>query len=47
MKHILAQGLSQLSDGLQYLERGYLLAKDEHKLLVQQQKESSPFDPER
>ncbi|KAM4719825.1 uncharacterized protein akna isoform 4-T7 [Anableps anableps] len=41
------QGLSQLSEGLNSLERGYLLARDEHKLLQQKGVETCHFDPER
>ncbi|KAM4532178.1 uncharacterized protein akna [Fundulus diaphanus] len=40
-------GLSQLSEGLSSLERGYLLARDEHRLLQQRGEETCPFDPER
>lgn len=43
----LLQGLSQLAEGLNSLERGYLLARDEHKLLQQRGAEISHFDPER
>ncbi|XP_026152809.1 microtubule organization protein AKNA isoform X2 [Mastacembelus armatus] len=40
--------LSQLAEGLDSLERGYLLARDKHKHLKQQQKtEISHFDHER
>ncbi|XP_050928759.1 microtubule organization protein AKNA [Lates calcarifer] len=41
------KGLSQLAEGLNSLERGYLLAKDEHKVLQQRGAEISHFDPER
>ncbi|XP_070706663.1 microtubule organization protein AKNA [Pempheris klunzingeri] len=41
------QGLSRLADGLDSLERGYLLIRDEHRLLQQQGAEISHFDPER
>ncbi|XP_071321830.1 microtubule organization protein AKNA isoform X2 [Trachinotus anak] len=41
------KGLSQLTEGLNSLERGYLLARDEHKLLQQRGAEISHFDPER
>ncbi|KAM7393223.1 hypothetical protein PAMA_008053 [Pampus argenteus] len=41
------KGLSQLVQGLDSLERGYLLARDEHKLLQQRGAETSCFDPER
>ncbi|XP_008304145.1 AT-hook-containing transcription factor [Stegastes partitus] len=41
------EGLAQLSEGLDSLERGYLLARDEHKVLQQRGVEISPFDPER
>ncbi|XP_042251627.1 microtubule organization protein AKNA isoform X1 [Thunnus maccoyii] len=41
------KGLSQLVQGLDSLERGYLLARDEHKLLQQRGTEISHFDPER
>lgn len=37
----------QLAEGLESLERGYLLARDEHKLLQQRGIEISQFDPER
>lgn len=43
----LLQGLSQLAEGLHSLETGYLLAKEEHKLRLQRDEESSQFDPER
>lgn len=43
----LLQGVSQLTEGLDSLERGYLLARDQHKLLQQQGAEISHFDPER
>ncbi|XP_040914881.1 microtubule organization protein AKNA isoform X2 [Toxotes jaculatrix] len=41
------KGLSQLGEGLSSLERAYLLARDEHKLLQQRGKETRHFDPER
>ncbi|XP_073333494.1 microtubule organization protein AKNA [Pagrus major] len=41
------KGVSQLAEGLDSLERGYLLARDEHKILQQQGAEISHFDPER
>ncbi|XP_036972922.1 microtubule organization protein AKNA isoform X4 [Acanthopagrus latus] len=41
------KGVSQLTEGLDSLERGYLLARDQHKLLQQQGAEISHFDPER
>ncbi|KAI3361696.1 hypothetical protein L3Q82_002054 [Scortum barcoo] len=41
------KGLSQLAEGLDSLERGYLLTRDEHKLLQQRGAEISHFDPER
>ncbi|XP_056260404.1 microtubule organization protein AKNA isoform X1 [Seriola aureovittata] len=41
------KGLSQLAEGLNSLERGYLLARDELKLLQQRGAEISHFDPER
>nr|XP_046230707.1 microtubule organization protein AKNA isoform X2 [Scatophagus argus] len=41
------KGLSQLAEGLESLERGYLLARDEHKLLLQRGAEIGHFDPER
>ncbi|XP_030005907.1 microtubule organization protein AKNA-like isoform X2 [Sphaeramia orbicularis] len=41
------KGLSQLLQVLDSLERSYLLAKDEHKVLQQHGAESSRFDPER
>ncbi|XP_040014130.1 microtubule organization protein AKNA isoform X2 [Xiphias gladius] len=41
------KGLLQLGEGLSSLERGYLSARDEHKLLQQQGAEISHFDPER
>uniref|UniRef100_A0A3Q2QRN0 AT-hook transcription factor n=1 Tax=Fundulus heteroclitus TaxID=8078 RepID=A0A3Q2QRN0_FUNHE len=40
-------GLSQLSEGLNFLERGYLLARDEHRLLQQRGEKTCAFDPER
>ncbi|XP_034752772.1 microtubule organization protein AKNA isoform X2 [Etheostoma cragini] len=40
-------GLSQLAQGLNSLERGYLLARDEHKLLLHRGEELAHFDPER
>uniref|UniRef100_UPI0037E754DA microtubule organization protein AKNA n=1 Tax=Semicossyphus pulcher TaxID=241346 RepID=UPI0037E754DA len=43
----LKKGVSQLSEGLNSLERGYLLARDEHKLLQQQGADIGHFDPER
>lgn len=39
--------MAQLAEGLESLERGYLLARDEHKLLQQRSIEISQFDPER
>ncbi|XP_029941441.1 microtubule organization protein AKNA [Salarias fasciatus] len=39
--------LSHLAEGLDSLERGYLLARDEHRLLQQPGAELSRFDPER
>ncbi|XP_068430488.1 microtubule organization protein AKNA isoform X2 [Clinocottus analis] len=41
------QGISQLSGGLDSLERGFLLAKDEHKVLLQRGAQISHFDSER
>ncbi|XP_015228668.1 PREDICTED: AT-hook-containing transcription factor [Cyprinodon variegatus] len=41
------KGISQLSEGLNSLERGFLLARDEHKLLQQRGAETCNFDPER
>ncbi|KAM6903056.1 uncharacterized protein akna [Xenentodon cancila] len=41
------KGLAQLTEGLNSLERGYLFARDEHKLLQQRAVETSHFDPER
>ncbi|XP_070781121.1 microtubule organization protein AKNA [Enoplosus armatus] len=41
------KGLSQLAEGLDSLESGYLLARDEYKLLQQRGAEVSLFDPER
>lgn len=41
------QGLSELTQGLKSLERGYLLTKDDYKLLQQQGVEICDFDPER
>ncbi|XP_051267620.1 microtubule organization protein AKNA isoform X1 [Dicentrarchus labrax] len=41
------KGLPQLAEGLDSLERGYLLARDEHKLLQQRGVQISNFDPER
>ncbi|XP_037607862.1 microtubule organization protein AKNA isoform X1 [Sebastes umbrosus] len=41
------KGLSQLAEGLDSLERGYLLARDEHKLLQQRGADISHFDPKR
>ncbi|XP_032395438.1 microtubule organization protein AKNA isoform X2 [Etheostoma spectabile] len=41
------KGLSQLAEGLDSLERGYLLARDEHKLLLHRGAEIAHFDPER
>ncbi|XP_028274468.1 AT-hook-containing transcription factor [Parambassis ranga] len=41
------EGLSELTQGLKSLERGYLLTKDDYKLLQQQGVEISDFDPER
>lgn len=41
------EGMAQLAEGLESLERGYLLARDEHKLLQQRGIEISQFDPER
>ncbi|XP_054860096.1 microtubule organization protein AKNA isoform X2 [Amphiprion ocellaris] len=41
------KGLTQLSEGLDSLEKGYLLARDEHKVLQQRGVEISDFDPER
>ncbi|XP_023193997.1 AT-hook-containing transcription factor isoform X2 [Xiphophorus maculatus] len=43
----LKRGVSQLYEGLNSLERGYLLARDEHKLLQQRELETRHFDPER
>ncbi|KAK5599265.1 hypothetical protein CRENBAI_023783 [Crenichthys baileyi] len=40
-------GLSQLSESLDSLERGFLLARDEHKLLQQTGVQTCHFDPER
>lgn len=46
--NVVLQGLSQLAEGLDSLERGYLLAREEHKRLQQQQgAKISHFDPER
>ncbi|KAM9338393.1 uncharacterized protein akna [Symphorus nematophorus] len=41
------KGISQLAEGLDSLERGYLLARDEHKLQLQRGTEIDHFDPER
>ncbi|XP_075936056.1 microtubule organization protein AKNA [Anarhichas minor] len=41
------KGLSQLAEGLDSLERGYLLARDEHNVLQQHGAQISHFDPER
>ncbi|XP_047425176.1 microtubule organization protein AKNA isoform X2 [Mugil cephalus] len=41
------KGLTQLAEGLDSLERGYLLARDEHKLLQQRGVDVSHFDPDR
>ncbi|KAM3600321.1 uncharacterized protein V6R79_021480 [Siganus canaliculatus] len=41
------QGLCQLADGLDSLEKGYLLMRDEQKLLLQGGTEATHFDPER
>ncbi|XP_022046705.1 microtubule organization protein AKNA isoform X2 [Acanthochromis polyacanthus] len=41
------KGLTQLSEGLDSLEKGYLLARDEHKVLQQRGIKISNFDPER
>ncbi|KAL7376176.1 hypothetical protein ABVT39_002565 [Epinephelus coioides] len=43
----LIKDLSLLSEGLDSLERGFLLARDEHKLLQHQHAAPSHFDPER
>nr|XP_040052848.1 microtubule organization protein AKNA isoform X2 [Gasterosteus aculeatus aculeatus] len=41
------KGLSQLAEGLNSLEGGYLLARDEHKVLQQGGAQVLPFDSER
>ncbi|XP_067107195.1 microtubule organization protein AKNA [Osmerus mordax] len=41
------KGLSWLAQGLDSLERGYLTARDEHRLLEQRGLETGPFDPDR
>ncbi|KAM6986428.1 microtubule organization protein AKNA [Aplochiton taeniatus] len=41
------KGLSQLAQGLDSLERGYLSARDQHRLLLQRGLETRPFDPDR
>ncbi|XP_029300837.1 AT-hook-containing transcription factor isoform X2 [Cottoperca gobio] len=41
------KGVSQLAEGLDSLERGYLLARDEYKLLQQRGAEITHFDPDR
>ncbi|XP_023843328.1 microtubule organization protein AKNA-like isoform X4 [Salvelinus sp. IW2-2015] len=41
------KGLSQLLQGQDSLERGYLTARDEHRLLLQRGAELGPFDPGR
>ncbi|XP_017281041.1 microtubule organization protein AKNA isoform X2 [Kryptolebias marmoratus] len=41
------EGVSQLSEGLGSLERSYLLARDDHKQLLQSGAETCRFDPER
>ncbi|XP_060916647.1 microtubule organization protein AKNA isoform X1 [Labrus mixtus] len=41
------EGVSQLAEGLDSLERGYLMARDEHKVLLQQGAEIGHFDSER
>ncbi|XP_071219827.1 microtubule organization protein AKNA isoform X4 [Salvelinus alpinus] len=41
------KGLSQLLQGQDSLERGYLAARDEHRLLLQRGAELGPFDPGR
>ncbi|XP_062414803.1 microtubule organization protein AKNA [Pungitius pungitius] len=41
------KGLSQLAEGLNSLERGYLFARDEHKVLQQGGAQILPFDSER
>ncbi|XP_013880278.1 AT-hook-containing transcription factor [Austrofundulus limnaeus] len=41
------EGVSRLSEGLNSLERSYLLTRDEHRLLQQRGLEACPFDPER
>nr|XP_046188243.1 microtubule organization protein AKNA isoform X2 [Oncorhynchus gorbuscha] len=46
-ERFLQQGLSQLLQGQDSLERGYLAARDEHRLLLQRGAELGPFDPGR
>ncbi|XP_041666619.1 microtubule organization protein AKNA isoform X2 [Cheilinus undulatus] len=41
------KGVLQLAKGLDFLERGYLSARDEHKVMLQQGAEMGPFDPDR
>ncbi|KAL6097192.1 akna [Pungitius sinensis] len=41
------KGLSQIAEGLNSLERGYLFARDEHKVLQQGGAQILPFDSER
>ncbi|KAM4634127.1 microtubule organization protein AKNA [Polymixia lowei] len=41
------KGLSQLVQGLDCLERGFLLARDEHRLLQHRGAETGSFDPNR
>ncbi|KAM9734968.1 uncharacterized protein akna isoform 2-T4 [Menidia menidia] len=45
--HEKIEALSQLTEGLNSLERGYLLIRDEYKLLHQGGAETCCFDPER
>ncbi|XP_062268232.1 microtubule organization protein AKNA-like [Platichthys flesus] len=41
------RGLAQLNKGLDSLERGFLFAREEHKLLQQRGEDVGPFDQER
>ncbi|XP_029921161.1 microtubule organization protein AKNA [Myripristis murdjan] len=41
------KGLSQLVQGLDSLERAYLIARDEHRVLEHRGAEDGPFDPNR
>lgn len=45
--YLLLQGLSQLAQGLDSLERAYLIARDEHRVLEHRGAEVGPFDPNR